>query len=182
MVRAVVSDDRRPGIAGIGGIDNQDGQALVLRRIGVGTAGQPHVVGVMTAGREELLAVDHVLVAVQYRPRGQGRQVGARARLGVADGEMQLPGEDLGQEEVFLFLTTVCHQGRAHGLQRDRRQRHVGQRGFVDEDLLLELAEAAPAILEWPADAEPAVAAHSPDDLAVDMAVTLGEHRLALGR
>ena len=32
VVRAVVGDDRRPGVARIGGVDDQDGQALVLRR------------------------------------------------------------------------------------------------------------------------------------------------------
>src|SRR5215472_11946954 len=60
VVRAVVGDDRGPGVAGIGRVDDQDGDPPVPRRVGVGAAGQPDVVGVVAAGGEDLLAVDHV--------------------------------------------------------------------------------------------------------------------------
>ena len=60
----------------------------------------------------------------------------------------------------FFFCSSVpytCSVG-PDGLQRDRRQRDVGSVGLVDEDLLLDGAEAQAAVLLGPADAELAVA------------------------
>ena len=150
-------DDRRPGVAGILRVDDQDRNALVLRGFRIGAARQPDVVGVVAAGGEDLLPVDDVLVAVANRGGAQRRQVGARLRLGVADREVHLTGEDRGQELLLLRFAAVHLQGRADGLQRHRRQRHVGAVGLVDEDLLLDRAEAEAAELLGPADAELAV-------------------------
>ena len=50
MVGAVGGDDRGPAETGIGGVDDQDGDALMLRGFFIGAAGQPDVVGVMAAG------------------------------------------------------------------------------------------------------------------------------------
>ena len=95
--------DRRPGVAGIGRVDDQDRDALVLDGVRIGAAGQPHVVGVVAAGGEDLLAVDDVLVALPHRAGAQRRQVGAGLGLGVADGELQLAGEDPRKEQLLLF-------------------------------------------------------------------------------
>ena len=82
--------------------------------------------------------------------------------------------EDAGQELVLLRLRAVLLQGRADGLQCHRRQRHVGARGLVGEDLLFDVAEALAAVLGGPAHSEPAVAAHPLDDLLVGLPVAGG--------
>jgi hypothetical protein len=71
---------------------------------GVGAAGEPDVVGVVDQRRVDLLPVDDEVVAVADRPGRQRPEVGAGVRLGVADREEQLTGEDPGQEEVLLLL------------------------------------------------------------------------------
>ena len=134
---------------------------LCLTASGSVRHGQPEVVGVVTAGGPDLLAVDDVLVTVTDRAGAQRGQVGARLRLGVADGEVHVTGEDAGQELLLLQVGAVLLQRRADGLQRHRGQRHVGAVRLVDEDLLFDRAEAEAAELLGPADAELAVASPS---------------------
>src|SRR3546814_6086243 len=68
----------------------------------------------MTAGGEDLLAVDDVVVAVALRRCAQGSEVGPGVRLGVADGEVHVTGEDVGEEPVLLQLGAEALQGRPH--------------------------------------------------------------------
>ena len=70
--------------AGLVHVEDQPGDALVLRRVGVGAHEQLAVVGDVGAGAPDLLAVDDVLVAVAHRPGAQRREVGAGLRLGEA--------------------------------------------------------------------------------------------------
>ena len=146
----------------------------------IGAAGQPDVVGVVAAGGEDLLPVDDVLVALPDGGGAQRRQVGAGLRFGVADREVQLAGEDRGQELLLLHLGAVHLQRRSDGLQRHGGQRHVGAVRLVDEDRLLDRAEAEAAELLGPADAELAVRAHPLDHRAVGLAVPVGLHLLVL--
>ena len=180
VVRAVGQDHRRPRVARILGVDDQHRNALVLGGFRIGTAREPDVVGVMAAGGEDLLAVDDVLVAVADRGGAQRRQVGARLRLGVPDREMHLAGEDGGQELLLLQFGSVRLQRGPDGLQRDGGQRHIGAVRLVDEDRLLDGAEAEAAELLGPADAELAVGAHPLDHRAVGLAVPVGLHLLGL--
>jgi hypothetical protein len=69
---------------------DQDRDPPMPGRIGVGAAGQPLVAAVLGAGVPDLGAVDHPRVAVQRRRGAERRQVAARIRLGVADGELDL--------------------------------------------------------------------------------------------
>ena len=87
----------------VGGHDD-DRDALVLLHLGVGAHREPDVVGVGREAREDLLAVDHVLVAVADGARLQRREVGAGVGLGVADREVDLAGEDLRDVELLLLL------------------------------------------------------------------------------
>ena len=87
---------RRPGEALRGGGHNEHRDAAVLLGLRVGAYGQPHVVGVRDEAGPHLLAVDDVVVAVAHRGGAQCREVGACARLRIADGEVQLARRDLG--------------------------------------------------------------------------------------
>ena len=171
VVGAVGGDDRGPGVAGVRGVDDQDRDALVLRRIGIGAHRQPEVVGLVAAGGPHLLAVDDVVVAVLAGGGAQRGQVGAGVGLGVADREVHVAGQDPLEEQVLLLLGAVADQGRADGLQGHRRQVYVGPLGLVGEDRLLDLAEPVAAVLLRPADAHPAVGAHLAHDLLVGLAV-----------
>src|SRR5690606_15361966 len=106
VVGSVGQDHRRPGVARILGVDDQDRNALVLGRIRVGTAGQPDVVCVVGTGGEHLLPVDQVILGRPLlSPHGGGaqrRQVGASLGFGVADREVHFTGQDRGQELLLL--------------------------------------------------------------------------------
>ena len=62
--------------------------------------GQPDVVGLVGAAGEDLVAVDEPLVAVAHGPGSQRGEVGAGTGLGVADGAVDLAGQDARQEEA----------------------------------------------------------------------------------
>ena len=146
--------------------DHRD--ALVLGGVGVGAHREPAVVGVRGERGPHLLAVDDVLVTVANGPGLQRGQVGAGLRLGVADAEVQVAGEDLGQEEVLLLVRAELHDRRAHGVDREHGHRGAHPHGLVEEDELLDLAAALAAVLLGPADAQPAVGRHLLDHLAGD--------------
>ena len=148
----------------------QDRDALVLGHVGVGAHGQPDVVGLVGARGEDLGAVDDVLVAVAHGPRAQRRQVGARLGLGVADGEVELAGEDLGQEERLLLLGAEAHDRRPHRVDGDEGERGAGAPGLVEEDELVGGRPALSAELGRPPDAEPPVLADLAHDLAPGLA------------
>ena len=164
--RPVLPDrhDRRPREPGGVGRHQDHGDAPVLLGLGVGPAGQPHPVGVVGPAGEDLVPVDDVLVAIAHRSGLQGGEVGARAGLGVADGEVHLTGHDLGQERGLLLVAPVAHQGRADGVQGDEGDRGLRPLHLVVEDELVGGRAALAAELLRPADAEPAVGAHLLDD------------------
>ena len=96
VVRTVGQNDGRPRVARVLGIDDQDGNALVLSGFRIGTASQPNVIGIVAAGGPDLLAVDDVLVTVPDRRGTQCRKVGACFRFGIADREVHLTGQNRG--------------------------------------------------------------------------------------
>ena len=138
----------------------------MLGHIRIGAGGQPDVVGVTRQAGVDLGAVDHVLVTVTHGPRGERGQVGARVRLGVADTEVDLSGQDLGEEELLLLLRAEVHDGRAHRVDRQHRHRSAAAHRLVEEDELFNGRTALPTPFGGPADAEPAVAGHLLDHLA----------------
>ena len=79
---------------------------------GFGAHREPAVVGVAGERRPHLLAVDHVLVAVAHRARGERREVGAGAGLRVADAEVDVAREDLREEELLLLVGAEAHDRR----------------------------------------------------------------------
>ena len=142
----------------------------MLGGVGVGAHRQPDVVGQVGAAREDLGPVDDVLVAVAHGPGLQRGQVGARLGLGVADGEVDLAGQDAGEEERLLLLGAVAHDRRADGVDRHERERRARPPGLVEEDELVGGGPALAAVLLRPPDAEPAVLADAAHDLAPQLA------------
>ncbi len=147
---------------------------LCFGRGRVGPGGQPDVVGVLDGAREDLLAVDHVLVPVAHGPRLQRRQVGARRGLGVADGEVDLAAEDAGEDPLLLLVGAEGHQGRTDAVQGEQGQRHPRPVRLLDEDHLVDRAPGLAAVLDGPPEAQPSVAAHAAD--------VAGVGRLVVGR
>ena len=94
--------------------------------------------------------------------------------LGVADSEVDVARENA--REVFALLRVGAER---HDRGSDRVDRHEGERragalDLVEEDELLEHAASLAPVLAGPADAEPAVGADLPHDIA--------EHRRPLTR
>ena len=165
---------RGPGEAVGGGRHDQHRDAAVLLRLGVGSDRQPDVVGVGDQAGPHLLAVDHVFtssgVAVPDRGGAQRREVGARARLRVADREMQFTRGDLGQEELLLFVGAEGHDRRRDAVDRQERHRSARDGGLVGEDQRIHRGAALTAELGGPVQRQPAVLAHLCDGVAIDVA------------
>ena len=145
----------------------------MLGRVGVGAGGQPDVVGLVGAAGEDLVPVDGPFVPVQHGPGAQRGQVGAGTGLGVADGEVDLAGQDPRQEEALLLVGPEPHDHRAHGVEGDEGERGPGPLHLGEEDELVRGRAALAPELLGPADAQPPVLAHTPDQRP--------EHLAALG-
>jgi hypothetical protein len=124
------------------------------------------------------------LVAVAFGLGLERRQVGARPGLGVADGELDLTAEDLGEVEVLLGLGAELHDRRRHRVERQHREWCPRPLGLVVVDELLDRPQSPAAVLLGPPEAEDAVLTHLADGdpalLAAQLA--LGHLRLDLGR
>ena len=168
------SDDRRAFEPRRRRRHDDDRDSLVLGRVGIGAASEPHVVGLVGATGEHLVAVDHPLIAVEDRPRAQRRQVGAGLRFRVADGEVDLAGEDPGQEERLLLVAAEAHDRGPDRVEGDERERRPGPLHLVEEDELVGRRPPLTAVLPGPPDPEPPVRSDLPDDVA--------EQRAALPR
>jgi hypothetical protein len=115
----------------------------------------------LSPGRPHLLAVDHPFVGclVEHRAGAHGREVGARAGLGVALAPELVDRPDAGQETLLLLLGAELDQRRAQQLLAEvvHQLRSVGSGVLLVEDGLLGEAEPAAAVLLRPAEAGPAV-------------------------
>ena len=180
VVGAVGQDDRRPGVAGILGVDDQDRNALVLHGFRVGAAGQPDVVGVVGAGGEDLLPVDDVLVAVAHGGGAQRRQVGAGLRLGVADREVHLTGQDRRQELLLLLsLPNCCSVGPTVCSVTAGSGTSARCASLTKIDCSMGPKPKPPNSFGQPTPSLPSLA-HPPDHRAVGLVVTVLLHRLHL--
>ena len=152
LVEVLVAADllERPhGDAGAVHVDEQEGDALVLRRVGIGAHQQHAPVGVAREAGPHLLAVDDEVVAVEHGARLQRRQIGA----GVGLGESLTPDlvgrrGSLCRWRLLLLLGAVRDQHRpAHGQAGEvDEQRRLGARHLLLEDDLLDQRRAAAAV------------------------------------
>ena len=141
----------------IGSISQRD--AGVLRHVGIGAHEQLAEVADLAERAPDLLAGDHVVVAVADRPGAQRREVGARARLREALAPHLVAAEDLRQVLALLLVGALGHDRRARVEQPDEVHadvRRPGPGGLLEEDQLLARRQVAAAVLHRPV--EPGVA------------------------
>src|SRR2546428_4411445 len=169
-------------------VDHEPGEVLVAPAVRRRAGDQPDSVGAVVAADEDLLAVDHVVVAATRRGRHpHAGEIGAGAGLG-----QELPGAHLAaidrrQERLSLLLRAPDEDGRRAGPAAAvvvRRQREVEA-----VDLLLENdgvidVQAAAAVLRRGGRIEPALRAELPAEgaeLEIAAVVVLGRHPRSLG-
>ena len=109
----------------------RDAAVLAVLGGGVGAYQQDHPLRDRRERGPDLLAVDHVVIAVAQRAALQRRQVAARSRLGVAGAPLVLAVEDVGDEALLLGLAAVLDQRRAdprepHEARAERRRSALG--------------------------------------------------------
>ncbi len=162
--RALAADQGdRPGRHALGGHVEQDKRnAQMLRCLRIGPHQAEDPVGLVGVAGPDLLAVDDPVVTLVFRPRLDRRQIGPRARLGIALAPANLPAHDLGQEALLLFLGPEGQQGRAQHPDPETGQRRLG----VDsahlgvQHLRLFAAQPAAAVFGRPFRRGPAALAH----------------------
>ncbi len=175
---AAHGDDRRAGEPGCRGGHQKDRDPFVLGSIGIGTDGQPDVVGLVGAAGEHLVPIDDPLVPVEDGPGAQGGQVGAGTRLGVTDGEVDLASQDPRQKVTLLLLGSVAHEHGTDRVERDEWERSPGPLDLVEEDELVGDRPPLASELLGPADPQPPVLAHTADQGSVHLsALGLGVER-----
>ena len=91
-------------------IEHEQGDALVLGRVGIGAGGEPAPVREVAAGGPNLLAVDHVVVAVAHGAGLQGGEVAAGAGFAVEGAPPLLGARDRRDVGALLLLGAVEHE------------------------------------------------------------------------
>src|SRR5712691_7710140 len=116
----------------------------------------------MRARGPHLLAVDDEMLALVGRAGAQAREVGARARLGIALAPDFVGAEDPRQVAFFLFLVAPMNEGRAQQVEPAlaRQDRRAGAEIFLVPDHLLHEIGAASAVFLGPGNPDPAGCVH----------------------
>ena len=172
LVGALVAHrpDGPDGEAGVVERHEEQRDAVVLGCVGVGAGADPVPLGEVRRGGPGLLAVEPPAVAVAGGLELHVGRVGAGVGLGVADGELDLVAQDLGQELGLELVGAVLDQRLADDADAlaDLRGAPPGQR--LVEQVLVDAVALGPAVLLRPGHAQPAPLAD------------LGHERAALGR
>ncbi len=148
--------------------DDDLADAGVRWALGRGPADQVAVVGHLAEAGPDLLAVDDEVVAVALGPGLQRGEVGAGLGLAHPDAPRGLAGQDAGEQLADLLGRAVGHQRRAHlpvGEPR-RGEGRTGRDHLLGHDQPLDRRPAAPAELDRPGHADPAVRGELAGELA----------------
>src|SRR6266849_3608732 len=151
-------------------VDQEEADAMVLRRLGLGAAEEEAPVGDVGVAGPHLLAVHDEAVAAALAARAQRAQVRAGAGLGEALAPEILAREQAGEEAPALRLGAVAEDGRADQVDvgaggRPRRARAI-ERLF--EEPALDDCRAPAALLARPGDRRPAALVELPLPVARD--------------
>jgi hypothetical protein len=145
-------------------VDQDVGDATVLRRLRVGADETEHPVGVLRPGGPDLLAVHDELVPDDRGARAERCEIGARAGLGVSLTPDVVGGEDPRQVSLPLLLGAVRDERRSHHLDAHHADQPRGPRAnhlLVDDGLAHDVGTLA-AVLGGPAHGEVARLEHLP--------------------
>ena len=125
---------------------------LLLLGARIGPDQHEHPVGQVAVAGPDLLAVDHVVVAVDHRRCLQRREIGPGVGLGVSLAPADLPARDLREVLALERLAAELQERRAdHGeAEADERRRQVEPRDLGLEHLGLVAREPAAAVLARP--------------------------------
>jgi len=130
----------------------------VLGCVGIGAHVELTPIGAVPQRRPDLLAADHVLVAVQGRARAQRREVGTRFRLGHALTPDVVGADHAGEQLALLGIGAVLHDRRCDVVHPDHIERHrrSGVNRLLGVSELFEHAGPAAAVLLRPGHRAPA--------------------------
>jgi hypothetical protein len=137
----------------------EEGDPAVLGSIGVGPCAEPVPLGEVRGGGEDLLAVEAPPIPVAGGLQGHGGRVGARLRLAVADGELDIVLEDLGQELALELVAAVSDQRLSDDADALADLRPARARQAFVQEVLVDALTFAPAVLLGPGHAQPAAPA-----------------------
>ena len=130
------------------------------------SSAHPVPLGEVRAGGPGLLAVEPPSVAILGRLELHGGSVGSSVGLGVADGELDLVLEDLGEELLLQLVGAVSDDGLADDADAlaDLRPTSAGE--LLVEQVLIDTLSVLAAVLLGPGDAEPALLAQLGHELS----------------
>jgi hypothetical protein len=140
-------------------IRQQERNALVFRRIGVGAHQEEAPIGVVRAGRPDLLTVDDVVITIADGPGLQAGEVttGPRFAVTLAPGDVGVRNS----REVFCLLLRrpVDDERRANHTHVEDAAgvRGAGVGDLLAEDHLLDVAPGEAAVLLRPRGGDPAL-------------------------
>src|SRR6266404_4387046 len=143
-------------------VHQQVADAAMLGRARVGAHEQVDPVRELRARRPHLLAVHHEVVPPLLRPRAEAREVGARARLGVALAPDVVAAQDARQVALLLRLGAPFDDGGPRHADAGVAGQHRGARpeALLVVDDLLHQGGPASAVRFRPRDADPARGEH----------------------
>jgi hypothetical protein len=128
--------------------DEEEGDPVVLGGIGVSAGAHPVPVGEVGRGGPRLLPVEPPAVPVAGGLQLHGGRVRAGVGLRVADGELDLVAQDLGQELLLQLVAAVADDGLADDADALADLRTAaGSQGFVEQVLVDTLAIGAAVLL-----------------------------------
>ena len=109
----------RGSMPGVRHVDEQVGDPLALRHIGIGSDEEDPPLGPRHRRRPHLLAGDHELVAVADRTGAEGGEIRSGTGLGEQLAPQLVAPQHRGQETGLLLGRPVAQQGRAHHAEGD---------------------------------------------------------------
>jgi hypothetical protein len=149
--------------AGRAHVDEEETDALVLRRLEIGAHEAEHPVGEVRVRRPDLASIDHVRVAVEHRARPKAGEVRPGIRLAVALAPADLATRDPRQVLALLLLVPVLEE---HGAQHPQPHALEGSPApeaghLFAQDRRLIVAQAAAAVLARPRGRGPSTLGHA---------------------
>ena len=169
-------DERADADAGRVHGRHEVGDALVLRRVGVGAGEEEAPVRFVRIRGPDLGAVDDVVVAVLDRARLEGGEVGAGVGLGIALAPDDVAGGDAGEELLLLLFVAVDDHGRAGvGHADEARVGRAVVRELFREHYLLHVAHPLSAVFPRPRRRDPTLSGELLREVAREVPALFGQ-------